>query len=143
MKKVRKIIFIIAIILVSLVAVYTLYMVYATWLSAYNTPSHQPNSKWISEDKAIYFEVDDNGIGYGTMTVNNETIDIEVSTASGSSIIIYRADGSIDGVSGNRSIEFWYGSFLRRDRFTVRVHKSSPYYQNNEEFEMKFYRIDE
>lgn len=101
-----------------------------------NRPADQPYSKWISEDKAIYFETDKNGAGYGTLTVGDEVIDIHFATGCARVINIYIME---DDESGDL-IESWTGNFKKEDRFTATVTKKTTYYEMGEK--IVFYRVD-
>lgn len=103
-----------------------------------NRPCDQPLTKWISEDGTISFEVNENGTGYGTITIPERTIAIEFNTGVANDINIYRT--TKDGTS-IEMIEWWSARFIWDDRFTVVVPKNTTYFEPGQR--IKFIRVDE
>lgn len=135
MKKRTKVIIII---LVTLIAIPVLMFVglvccrfYTIYAQTYNSPSAQPHTEWISEDKSICFEVDDDGYGYGTMILNGETFDIEVMTKLGHFVVS----------SSDDYVLYGYATYWKSSGFTLYVWGGDDKYSHGDE--IKFYRIDE
>lgn len=102
-----------------------------------NRPIDQPLTKWVSEDGAICFETDENGVGYGTMIVEDDIFDIMFNTGAGWAIGIYR----IKDEEHQELIELWYADFSKDGKFTAEVTNYTTYFEIGDKF--VFYRVDE
>ena len=112
---------------------------YKSWLG--KRPCDQPNSKWMSEDQSMYFEMDESGIGTGYLLLNGETVEFLFMCDIATKIMLY-APEAIDrlGLYPEETYEIWSGSFDQADSFSATV-KQTTFFTVGQE--LKFYRMDE
>lgn len=112
---------------------------YKSWFG--KRPCDQPNSKWMSEDQSMYFEMDESGIGTGYLLLNGETVEFLFMCDIATKIMLY-APEAIDrlGLYPEETYEIWSGSFDQADSFTATV-KQTTFFTVGQE--LKFYRMDE
>ena len=111
---------------------------YKSWFG--KRPCDQPNSKWMSDDQSMYFEMDEIGLGTGYLSRNGEKVEFLFRCAQ-SRIEIYapEAIGRL-GLYPEETYEIWWGSFDQADSFTATV-KQTTFFTVGQE--LKFYRMDE
>ena len=102
-------------------------------------PCDQPFSTWISEDKRIYFEVDEHGHGNGTLKTKDGVIDIYFFTNRWieDKIYIYQVTAG----ENKKQIEYWSIDSLRRNKFTATVDGQTTYFEIGQT--IRFNRLSE
>jgi len=97
-------------------------------------PIDFPDTKWVSDDPDVWFEVDgstDSSELYGKMLENGEYIDIVVSWDSGGAISIYRADIKEGIEYGEYYNWLLYGSCkFTPERLIVETYKKNKHANN-------------
>ena len=112
---------------------------YKSWLG--KRPCDQLNSKWISEDQTMYFEMNEPGIGTGYVLHNGEKVEVIFVFGISTVLELYMPE-AIDrlGLYPEERYEVWSGSFDQADSFSATV-KQTTFFTVGQE--LKFYRIDE
>lgn len=103
-------------------------------------PCDQPNTKWASEDRSIYFEIKDKCYGVGSIFKNGTKVEFYFTNDAGIGIHLYSLNVLSSHIeSDEEEYEYWIGSF-EMNEFVATV-KKTTYYEVGQK--IKFYKLEE
>lgn len=90
-------------------------------------PFEQHNTVWRSSDGTVEFTVpEDRYCGLGTITKDGDTVEIYVTSDTGSGMYVYNKSVFYDDVIAlNSELEKWYCSYKSKKRFIAEVEKTT------------------
>ena len=107
-----------------------------------NLPLKRPNTTWVSEDGSIVFTVFETGLATGTMTVEDETIEIYITCYQTYGMLIYPISVAVDGVTKpNLHFECWSNYYASEDAYIAKVSSETTYFEKGQN--IIFIRVDD
>ena len=99
-------------------------------------PFGQPNTVWRSTDGTVEFKIpEDKYAGFGTITKDGDTVEIYVTSDTGSGMYIYNKSVLDDDVIAlNSELEKWHCSYKSKKRFIAEV-KKTTYFEVGQKIE--------
>ena len=90
-------------------------------------PFGQPNTVWRSTDGTVEFTVPaDRYCGLGTITKDGDTVEIYVTSDTGSGMYVYNKSVFYDDfIALNSELEKWHCSYKSKKRFIAEVEKTT------------------
>ena len=106
-----------------------------------NRPSDQPETTWSSADGSIIMYIDSEGIGHGTLYIENEIVEFLYANGPGPELYLYLPTAVDDtGVwHYEYMLEEWYGIYRSDNHFKAIV-KNTTFFEEGQK--ILFYRVD-
>lgn len=90
-------------------------------------PFGQHNTVWRSSDGTVEFKIpEDKYAGFGTITKDGDTVEIYVTSDTGSGMYVYNKSVlDADVIALNSELEKWHCSYKSKKRFIAEVEKTT------------------